>query len=242
MRNALLALCLLLVTITAAAESRFGRKVIRVTDPKDYQPVKLDDMDYPTLTNAHYTVSCLVYRGTEHYYVEVAVKNNTAEPVPLPTSFVAFDKPGYTVYRGDTMTAAREAATAVGMRFVPVPPPYVPPSYNTTINATASAYGNQTYVSGTATTTADTSGQAGANLGNAIGNAIAARRFYKMQRTNAVFSDFLASHVQTDADTPLQPGQARTIVAVFDELKPKKKPFEVTLKVGNDVFHFSYKE
>jgi len=30
MRNALLALCLLLVTITAATESRFGRKVIKV--------------------------------------------------------------------------------------------------------------------------------------------------------------------------------------------------------------------
>jgi len=242
MRNTLLVLCLSLAAVSSNAEDRFGRPVVKVKEPKDYQFVKLDDVDYPSLANAHFAVSCLAYRGTEHYYVEVSVKNNSTEPVLLPTSFITFEKPGYSVYRGDTIMAAREAAVAGGMRFTPIPPPYVPPTYNTTVNATATTYGNQTNISGTSTTTADNSGQAGANFGNAIGNAIAAHRFYKMQRTEVAFSNFLASHAQTDADAPLQPGQSRTVVVVFDEAKPKKKPFDVTLKIGEDSFHFAYKE
>ena len=79
MRNALLILCLSFVTIIATAESRFGRPVVKVRDSKNYQFVKLDDVDYPTLTNPHYTVSCLVYRGTEHYYVEVTVTSSVAD-------------------------------------------------------------------------------------------------------------------------------------------------------------------
>jgi hypothetical protein len=242
MKKPLLAICLLAYATCALASDRFGRTVISVKDPKEYQFTKLDDVEYPSLTSAHYMVSCLVYRGTENYYVEVTVKNNSTDPIHLPTGFITFTKPGYTIYRGDVMAAARKAALAGGMSFVPTPPPYVPPTYNTTINATATTYGNQTQVSGTATTTADNSGQAGANFGNALGNAIAAHRFYKMQRTEVAFSNFLASHMQTDADSPVLPGQSRTVVVVFDQAKPKKRPFDVGLKIGEDTFTFSYKE
>lgn len=235
-------LCLFVIALSASAESRFGRPVVKVDGAQDYTFSKLDEVNYPSLTKGDYSVSCLVYRGTQHYYVEVTVTNKSATPVPLQPSFINFDKPGYGVYRGDTMLAAREAAVAAGMRFTPTPPPYVPPTYDTTIRATATTYGNQTYVSGTATTTENDSGQAGATIGNAIGNAIAAHRFYKMQRQEVAFSNFLASHLQTDADTPLQPGRSRTIVTVFDQSKQKKKPFTVTMKVGEESFAFSYKE
>jgi len=242
LRNTLLGFCLSCVALVGSAETRFGRPIVKVHEPHNYQFIKLDDVQYPTLADAHYSVSCLVYRGTEHYYVEVNVKNNSNAAITLLPDFITFDKPGYSVYRGDTTMAAREAAMAGGVRFVPTQPPYVPPTYNTTINATATTYGNQTNVSGTATTTADNSGQAGANLGNAIGNAIAAHRFYKMQRTEIVFSHFLSSHTQTGMDTQLQPGQSRVIVAVFDQTKRKKKPFDINLKVGDDTFRFDYKE
>jgi hypothetical protein len=242
MKKAVFVFYLLVSTSLGLCADRFGRPVVKVSDPKGYQFVKLDDVEYPLLSNDRYDVTCLVYRGTERYYVEISVKNKTAAPVALPLDFVAFSKPGYTVYRTDTMDAASEAASFAGLRFVPTPPPYVPPTTNTTINATATTYGDQTQINGTATTTTDNSGQAGANLGNAIGNAIAARRFYNSQRTNALFSHYLAAHVQTLADTPLAAGESRVIVATYEQSKQKKKPFDITLQVGADKFTFSYKE
>jgi hypothetical protein len=242
MRNALLVLCMSFAVNTSFAEKRFDRPVIKVADPNMYQFHKLDDVDYPTLSNQKYEVSCLVYRGTENYYVEVTIRNTSAAAVAVPLEFLAFEKSGYTVHRIDSIPAAREFASLAGERFVPVPPPYVPPTYNTTINATATTYGNQTQVNGTATTSADYSGQAGANLGNAIGNAIAAHRFRKEQRNLASFSSFIASHVQTSFDTPLAPGQSRTILATFSQPKAKKRPFNVDIRLNGDVFHFAYKE
>lgn len=238
----LLIFCLLFTMKAAAGGDRFGRTVIKVKDPKAYQFKKLDDVEFPSLSNDRFDVTCLVYRRTERYYVEITVKNKTAQGVALPPSFVSFIKPGYTVYRTDTLAAAREAASAVGARFVATPPPYIPPTVNTTVNATATASGNQTQINGTATSTPDYSGQAGANFGNALGNAIAARRFYKAQRTEVAFSEFLAAHLQTEADAPLLVGETRTVIATFAQAKQKKAPFDVILKVGDQTFTFSYKE
>jgi len=224
------------------SEKRFDRPLIKVSDPKTYQFHKLDDVEYPTLSNARYEVSCIVYRGTQYYYVEITIKNNSVIPLPIPTSFVTFSKPGYTTYRTDSMQAARQLAAAGGVRFIPTPAPYVPPTYHTTVDATATTYGNETNISGTATTTTDNSGQAGAELGNAIGNAIAARRFLKAQRDAVALSAFLESNSQTDEDMPLPPGQSRTIVATFTEVKQKKKPFSIDIDLGGDAFHFAYKE
>ena len=244
MKKTLLAFGLLLTVQMAFAADRFGRPVIKVKNPQAYKFFKSDDIEYPVLSNEHVSVACMVYRGKEHYYVEVSIQNKTTDPVTLPPpgNFITFDKPGYTSYRIDTMVAARQAASAGGIRFTPTPPPYIPPTYNTTINATATNYGNQTNISGTATTTTDNSGQAGANIGNAIGNAIAAHRFYKAQRTEVAFSHFLTAHIQTDADMPLPPAQWRTVVATFEQAKQKKKPFTVTVAVGVDNFRFEYNE
>ncbi len=242
MKRLLFICCLLSVAQCAGAESRFDRPVIKVSDPSAYQFHKLDDVDYPTLSKNKVDVSCIVYRGTEYYYVEVTIKNASDVALPIPYEFLQLEKPGYTVYRTDSLVEAREFAMLAGERFVSTPPPYVPPTYNTTINATATTYGNQTQVNGTATTSADYSGQAGANFGNAIGNAIAAHRFKKEQRNLAAFSSFIASHVQTPVDTPLGPGQSRTILATFSQSKAKKRPFNVDIHLGADVFHFAYRE
>jgi hypothetical protein len=243
-KRVLVAFCLLLTMHPALGADRFGRQVVQMSDPKSYEVVKRDDVGYAVRSNERFSVECLVYRGRENYYVEVNVMNKTNAPVTLPalSNFINFDKPGYTVQRIDTMEVAKRSALAAGVRFTPTPPPYVPPTYNTTVNATATTYGNQTNISGTATTRADNSGQAGANIGNAVGNAIAAHRFYKAQRTEVAFSHFLAAHVQTDFDTALEPAQSRSIVATFEQLKPKKKPFMVTVAIGTDTFRFDYKE
>jgi hypothetical protein len=118
----------------------------------------------------------------------------------------------------------------------------VAPNTHTTINASSTTYGNQTQINGTATTTTDNSGQAGANLGNAIGNAIAARRYQNAQRNEVIFSHFLATHLQSAADIPIQAGESRVIVATFEQAKQKKRPFEVSIRIGPDVFRFDYKE
>jgi hypothetical protein len=112
----------------------------------------------------------------------------------------------------------------------------------TTVNGTATTYGNQTQISGTATTTTDQSSQAGANLGNAIGNALAARSFYKTQRRESTFANFLGAFAQDQTGTSLQPGEAKVIVATFEQAKRKKAPFEIVIRVGAESFQFKYKE
>jgi hypothetical protein len=240
-----LALLLFMAAFTAnalVAESRFNRQVIKVKDPKEYQFFKLDDVHFPALSSTNYQVSCLVYRGTQRYYVEIGIQNKTSEQITLLPDFVTFNKSGYTVFRTDTLDAARQSAQAAGIRFVPTPPPQMPSTTNTTINATATTYGNQTQISGTATTTENQSAQAGANFGNALGNALAARSFYKAQSNEVKFASFLTTFAEAPSGTTMQPGQAKVVVATFEQAKQKKAPFEVVIKVGTETFRFSYKE
>lgn len=224
------------------AEKRFDRPVIKVQNPKEYQFFKLDDVQFPMLSSPQYAVSCQVYRGTREYYVEIGVQNKTSIPLDLPVEFVTFNKPGYTVFRTDTLAVAREVAQMTGGQFVPTPPPQMPTTTNTTYNATATMYGSQTQVSGIATTTTDQSAQAGANLGNAIGNALAARSFYKAQVRRSTFANFLAAFAQPQAGTTLQPGEAKVIVVTLEQAKQKKAPFEIVLHVGAENFRFTYRE
>lgn len=226
------------------AAQRFGRPIIRLENPKAYQYYKLDDVKFPMLSSSKYTVSCLVYRGTEYYYVEVAIKNRTPNPVTLSPDFLEFDKPGYTVFRADTAVVASELAGAANSRFIPTPPPQMPPSSRTTttVNANATTYGGTTQINGTATsTTTDTSGQAGANFGNAIGNAIAARRFYTAQRDAISLAQYLLTFGSGDVPQVLEPGKARIIMTTFSQIKHKKGQFQIVIHVGGESFTFKYK-
>ena len=241
MRRSVILFFLFAAIHVADAESRFGRTVIKA-EPGKTKKVRVDDVNYTAIDDGSYPTRCLVYRGKEWYYVELVVTNKTASPLAIPITSIVFEKSGYTVDRIDTMIAARRAAQAAGMQFVQTAPPYVTPTYTTTVNATATTYGNRTNVSGTATTTPDYSGQAGANLGNAIGNAIAARRFYKVQQQDVAFSRFLAAHAPTNSDLPLQPGQTRTIVATFEQAKLKKHNFKIQIVLGSETFDLTYKE
>jgi hypothetical protein len=224
------------------AEKRFDRHVIKLQNPKEYQYFKLDDVNFPVLANSRYSVSCLVYRGTQRYYVEVAIQNRTAEEVTLAQDFITFSKPSYTVFRTDTATAAQDVAASVGGEFVPAPPPQVQGKTTTTFNANASTYGNRTDISGVATTSTDQSAQAGANLGNAIGNVIAARSFYKTRRRESTFANFLYAFAQNQQPSMVHPGETKLIVATFEQAKQKKAPFEVVIRFGLESFSFKFKE
>ena len=243
MRTLVLLVMSVCITVSPlVAEQRFGREVIKVQNRNEYQFFKLDDVQVPMLFSTHYAVSCLVYRGTQRYYVEIGVQNKTPVPLSLPIEFVSFNKPGYTVFRTDAIAAARDVAESVGGQFVPSPPPQMPSTTSTTFNASSTTYGNQTQVSGTATTTTDQSGQAGANLGNAIGNALAARSYYKTQRRESTFTNFLATFAQDQSGTTLQPGEAKVILATFEQAKRKKAPFDIVVRVGAESFRFTYKK
>lgn len=226
----------------AQAEKRFGREVIKVADPQSYSMFRLDDVTIPSMLQKGISVSSLVYRGTEYYYVEVGISNKTDHEIVVTPDFISFVKPNYTVMRTDTLAVANQLASAENVRFVPVPPPQVQPSSTTTYNATATSYGNQTQISGTATTTPDYSGQAGANLGNALGNAIAARRFYKARSEAVNLARFLHTFAQGADPAVIQPGQTRVVACTFAQLKQKKAPFEVTIRLGEQEFDFKYKE
>jgi len=236
------AICL--VTSLNAAR-RFGRPIVALENPKDYQYVNLDDVKFPVLSSAQYTVSCLVYRGTEYYYVEVAVQNRTSQAVTLSPGFLDFSKPGYTVFAISPNSVVVQLASAAGERFVPTPPPVMPPSSTTTtnVNATATTYGNTTQINGTATsTTTDTSGQAGANFGNAIGNAIAARRFYRAQRDAVALAQYLNAFGWQNTPAVIAPDQVKVVMMTFEQPKRKKAHFEVVIHVGAEDFTFRYKE
>lgn len=231
-------LCLLLAPLASAAD-RFNRKVIEVQNKKDYQFYRLDDLDFPYLENERYSVSCIVYRGTIRYYVEVAIRNKTLQPVTLGTEFLDFVKPGYTSYRTSTIAAAEDVAREANITFVPTPPPNM--GETTTVNATATNNGNRTEITGTATT-GPSAAQAGANFGNAIGNILASRRVAGARSTGSRFLNYLTLFAQEYQPEPLAPGETRIVIATFEQAKQKKAPFDVTVRLGQDSFVFKMKE
>ncbi len=90
----LLLLAFVLPCKSLISETRFSRPVLKVQDPKDYTFFKLDDLRIPMLSGMQYDVSCLVYRGTERYYVEIGIRNKTSAPIHVPADFLGFNKPG----------------------------------------------------------------------------------------------------------------------------------------------------
>ena len=73
------------------AESRFGRPVMKLANPKSYRFFRLDDNNIPFLAGDRVSVSCIVYRGTKRYYVEVGVWNRSGEPLALRNDFVVVE-------------------------------------------------------------------------------------------------------------------------------------------------------
>lgn len=181
------ALSVVCFSLTVAAESRFGRTVLKLSEPKEYGYFKLDDNNFPFLDKGPISVTCMTYRGSKRYYVEIGVANHSPESIMLEGDFVAFSKPAYTVYQSDTLAAAADVWTSASGTFTPAPPPPPPTQSRTTYSGTAQTYGNSTMINGTATTTEDNS----AAGWNALGNAIGARRFYKAQSRDQSFAVYL---------------------------------------------------
>lgn len=234
----LLLLCAVLPVGTASAAERFGRKLLSVADESLYRIDSIDEVDVPSLDFDGMSVSCLVYRGTQRYYVEVTIKNGKSSGISWSNDEIVMIKPGYSIFRVSALDAAREAAEYAGVPFVPAPPPE--PVTTTTIQTQTSVYGNSAYSTGTAQTrqTQD----AGANLGYALGTFFARRRDAKDKADAARFADFIGAHAVEYAPTYAEPAQARTIITAFEQAKPRHAPFQVKVVVQEHEFVFDYKE
>jgi len=225
------------------AEKRFEQQVIKLQNPAEYHYFKKDGVNFPVLETAHFSASCLVYGGTQNYYVEVGILNRSPEDLTISFDSIAFNKPGYTMLRTDTAASASEVAARARGSFTPTPPPKVQGTTTTTINGGATTFANQTNISGVATTvTYQSPPHAGANLGNAIVNAVSERSFYRNQGRELSFAAFLNSHAQTKESSRLHPGEARVLVATFRQVNQKKAPFEVLIRIGSETLTFQYKE
>ena len=224
------------------AEKRFERQIIKLQNPTDYQYFKMDDVSFPVLATEHFSASCLVYRGTQDYYVEVSILNRSHEDLTLSFDSLALNKPGYTVSRTDTVAVASEIATKAKGDFIPTPPSKVQGTTTSTVNANPTTFANQTSISGVATTSTYHHAYAGGNLGNVIVNALAERSFYKNQATESSFANFLSSHAQKQEPSRLHPGEAKVLVATFLQATQERAPFNVLIRIGSETLTFEYKE
>jgi hypothetical protein len=235
-RWTLVAITLLLCGV-ASAESRFGRPVVKLANPKEFGYFKLDDNQFPFLERGSLSVSCMTYRGTRRYYVEIGIVNRSGAPANLQNGFVSFTKQGYTVFMADTIASATDVWASVAGAFIPTPPP--PPTRSTTTySGTATTMGDNTQVNGTATTTVDNS----AAGWHAFGQAIAARRYYNAQGREQKFAVYLATFAHEKQEMTIQPGKTGLYIFTFEQMKQKKAPFEVRVSVGAEAFVFSYEE
>jgi hypothetical protein len=227
----------LLLCGIASAETRFGRPVVKLANSKEFKYFKLDDNQFPVVERGSLSVSCMTYRGTKRYYVEVGIVNRSDAPVNLQNGFVSFNKQGYTVLLADTIASATDVWASVNRAFIPTPPP--PPTKSTTMySGTATTLGSNTQVNGTATTTADNS----AAGWHALGQAIAARNYYHAQGREQKLAVYLATFAHEKQEMTIQPGKAGLYIFTFEQMKQKKAPFEVRISVGAETFVFAYKE
>ena len=233
-KAATLLLALLLAgAVGAQADSRFSRPVIKPVNDKELAHFKLDGNNIAVQSKGSIGVSCIVYRGTKRYYVEIGVLNQSDAPIALQRGFARFTKPGYTVFQSDTIASAMDVSASVAGPFVPAPPP--PPTTTTTYNATATTYGNTTQVQGTATTTN--------NAGwYQLGQAIAARRYYAAQSREQSFATYLQMFANEQQTLEIAPKGVQLYIFTFEQIKNKKAPFTVTIQVADQQFTFAYKE
>ncbi|MCE5307770.1 MAG: hypothetical protein LLG20_09005 [Acidobacteriales bacterium] len=235
-RSSTLAAFFLLCGIVTA-ESRFGRPVVKLAHPKEFKYFTLDDNRFPYLEKGSFIVSCMTYRGTKRYYVEVGIANRSDTPAKLQKEFVSFIKKNYTVFLANTITAASDVWAGTTGTFIPTPPP--PPTRSTTTySGTATSLGNTTRVDGTATTTVDDS----AAGWHALGQALAARSYYNAQEREQKFALYLTTFAHEKQEMTIQPGKVGLYVFTFEQLKQKRAPFEVRISVVPETFVFAYKE
>lgn len=138
-REFLWVLLLALAVGNADAAERFGRRVLAPVRATELQVSRMDEIDVPAIDRDSVVVSCITYRGTGRYFVEVTVLNRTEYFIALADDLIQMTRPGYTILRPNTTEAAIDAAEEAEVEFEPVPPPDM--GTESTIDATSQQTG-----------------------------------------------------------------------------------------------------
>jgi hypothetical protein len=201
----------------AVAETRFGRPVVKLANPKDFEFINLEDNRFPMVRKNATSVACITYKESQRYYVEVSVTNQSDGPIELTKDFVQF-KSNANVPSLDTLMVAADvqktAASSAGS-------PGISASRSSSIS------------SGSITVDEGQRGSAQSMLES-------------INRASQLHANQLVERLTTFAhekqDLTLAPKGTRFYVFVFEQPDRKKAPFEISVTAQSATWVFAYKE
>jgi hypothetical protein len=212
-----LAFTFLSIAGMAMGETRFGRPVVKLANPKDFEFVKLEDNRFPTLRKNGISVACITYRETQQYYVEVAVTNESDRPIELSKDFVQFksNSNAAPLDTFDVAAAVQKSAASSGA------------------------------AQGLSASRASSLSPAGTRA-NDDGKGSAQSILDDIAQHAQVQSTQLAARLTTFAHEKqaltLEPKGTRFYIFVFEQPDKKKTPFEVAVTAEAATWVFAYKE
>jgi hypothetical protein len=215
--RAVLAFTFLAIAGMAMGETRFGRPVAKLANPKDFEFVKLEDNRFPTLRKNGISVACITYRETQQYYVEVAVTNESDRPIELGKDFVQF-KSNSNIASLDTLgvaAAVQKSATSSA----------APQGLSASRASSLSPNGTRANDDG--------KGSSQSILDDIARNA-------QVQATQ--LATRLTTFAHEKQALTLEPKGTRFYIFVFEQPDRKKAPFEVSVTAEAVTWVFAYKE
>jgi|HubBroStandDraft_6_1064221.scaffolds.fasta_scaffold136828_3 hypothetical protein len=215
--RAVLAFTFLSIAGMAMGETRFGRPIVKLANPKDFEFVKLEDNRFPTLRKNGISIACLTYRDTQQYYVEVAVTNESDRPIELNKDFVQF-RANSAVASLDTLGVAAAVQKSAASSAAP---------------------------QGLSASRASSLSPAGTRA-NDDGKGSSQSMLDDIARNAQLQASQLAARLTTFAHEKqaltLEPKGTRFYIFVFEQPDRKKSPFEVSVTAEAATWVFAYKE
>jgi hypothetical protein len=197
----------------AIGETRFGRPVAKLANPKEFEFVNFEDARFPVIHKNAASVACMAYREQQRYYVEVAVTNPSAKPIMLSKDFVQLKSDaGFSPL--DTLAVAADVERTGAAPTTPQ----------------LSASRASSISSGTITSGDDRNG-----------NMLAAIARTTQEHANQLATR-LKTMGHERQSLSIEPGGTRFYVFVFEQAGRKKGPFEIAVATGAETLVFPYKE
>ncbi len=215
--RAVLAFTFLSIAGLAMGETRFGRPVAKLANPKDFEFVKLEDNRFPTLRKNGISVACITYRETQQYYVEVAVTNESDRPIELSKDFVQF-KSNSNIGSLDTLDVAAAVQKSAA--------------------SSAAPQG----LSASRASSLSPNGTRANDDGRGSSESILDDIARKAQVQSTQLAARLTSFAHEKQALTLAPKGTRFYIFVFEQPDRKKAPFEVAVTLEAATWVFAYKE
>lgn len=216
LRRILLALVFLSIAGMTMGETRFGRPVVKLANPKDFEFVNLEDNRFAVLRKNGISIACITYRESQQYYVEVAVTNESDRPIELAKDFVQL-KANSAAAPLDTLNVAAAVQKSAASSAAP---------------------------QGLSASRASSLSPAGIRA-NDDGRGSSDSILDDIARKAQVQSTQLAARLTTFAHEKqaltLEPKGTRFYIFVFEQPDRKKAPFEIAVTAEAATWVFAYK-